>query len=391
MEAAKPNRKEVIMKTENPVHEKDFEWVIENATKFSRRLRSSNITLESECKPEFQLVAKFNDRYPSAHVTNVNIGIQRIDSGEETIHAIIDVQLLNSNGDQYCCKECDFTCSSGGAPFYVFSEMFSDSPSKLTLIKGATSYSSDDSHENLGLMVKRLLASHENLDKIFILPDDVLIVKGRLKIFGCCVVTNKVAVPDVPEKLSLQKHVNQLLWDIRFAYENEILTDVQLVSEGQTIKAHKFILQSRSVVFKRMFEHNTTEQNGTIEITDVDYLVLKSLVWYMYTGVVQKLPYEEVCDLYEAADKYDVFFLARECSEILQSFIGYDTVCRILVLASLHNDAALKEEAVGFIANNFAKVKVTEEWEMTIRAHQGIASDVLERVCQETLKKVSAK
>lgn len=391
MEMTKPDKNEVIMKTENPVHEKDFKWLIENATKFSRRLQSSNISLESECTPEFQLIAKFNDRYPEAHVTNVNIGIQRKDAGEQTLHVAVDIQLLNSNGELYCNKECDFTCSSGGAPFYIFSEMFSDSPNKLTKHKAATSYSCDDNHENLNLKVKNLLASYKNIDNIFILPDDVLVVKGHVKTFGCCVVTNKVAVPDVQEKLSLQKHVDQLLWDLRFAYENEIGTDVELVVEGQIIKAHKFILQTRSPVLKRMFEHNTTEKDGTIEISDLDYLVLKALVWYMYTGVVQKLPYEDVCDLYEAADKYDVFYLARECSEILKSSIGHDTVCRILVLASLHNDAALKEEAIMFIASNFAKVKVTEEWEMTIRGHQGIASDVLERVCQQSLGTTTEK
>ncbi|GFV41608.1 TD and POZ domain-containing protein 3 [Trichonephila clavipes] len=391
MEDKNPNKNQVIMKTENPVHEEDFKWVIENSTKFSRRLESSSITLDPECKPEFKLIAKFNDRYPDAHVTNVNIGIQRKDPGEQTLHVAIDIQLLNSDGEQYCKKECDFSCSPGGAPFYIFSQMFSDFPSKLTMHKAATSYSCDGNHENLGLVVKQLVASHKDIDNIFILPDDVLVVKGHIKTFGCCVVTNKVAVPDVQEKITLEKHVNQLLWDIRFAYENEIGTDVQLVAEGQIIKAHKFILQTRSQVLKRMFEHNTTEQDGTIEISDVDYLVLKAMVWYMYTGVIEKLPYEDICDLYEAADKYDIFLLGRECSEILKSSIGHDTACRILVLATLHSDDALKEEAVEFIANNFAKVKVTEEWELTIRAHQGIASDVLERVCQQSSQKTTEK
>ncbi|GIY27525.1 kelch repeat and BTB domain-containing protein 4 [Caerostris darwini] len=387
-----PNRNEVIMRTDNPVHEGDFKWIIENTSKFSRRLRSCSLKTNTDCKPEFQMVAKFNDRFPDVNVTNVNIGIQRVDSGDESIHVSIDVQLLNQNGDEYCRKQADFRSSANGAPFYLFSEFFSCCPDKLTVPKVQKSISSKDNHELLSLHVKKLVATHGNVDKIFILPNDILIVKTVIKTFGCCVITNKMEVPDVPDKLTLQSHMDRLLNDIRDAYVHQDLTDLELLVDGQSIRVHKFILQCRSPVFRTMFEHNLSEKtDGTVEIQDVDFIVMQALVWYLYTGVVHKLPYEDLCDLYEAADKYEVSSLFRQCSEILKSFIGKDTVCRILVLADLHHDSKLREEAIQFVNCNFAKVKVTEEWQMTMKAHQNIASDVLERVCEFSNKTIPMK
>ncbi|KAF8767322.1 Protein maternal effect lethal 26 like protein [Argiope bruennichi] len=364
------------------VHEGDLKWIIDNACKLARRLRSSNFSLQTQCQPEFQIVAKFNERYPEAHVTNVNIGIQRIDSGDKSVYVTAIAQLLNTDDDEYCREEVSFTCPSGGAPFYIFSELFSDSASKLSFPRCKKGISSDDIDDLFHLQVKNLVASHGNVNRIFILPKDILIVKVHIKTFGCCTSTNKEEVPDVPERLTLKSHVDQLLNDFKRAYQHQELTDIDLVVDDKTIRAHKFVLQARSPVFRNMFEHNLSETTaGTIQIDDIEYTVLQALIWYLYTAVVQKLPYDDLCDLYEAADKYQVSSLQKECAEILKSMLSVDTACRILVLADLHNDSYLRQEAVDYIWSNFAKVKATEEWELTMHSHQKVASDVLEKVC----------
>ncbi|GFS53209.1 TD and POZ domain-containing protein 3 [Nephila pilipes] len=159
------------------------------------------------------------------------------------------------------------------------------------------------------------------------------------------------------------------------------MTDVELLVDGRIIRAHKFILQSRSPVFRKMFEHDTTEKEcGSVEVTDVAFIPLQALVQYLYTGEVQKLPFEDLCDLYAAADKYEVCALQQACSETLLSSINRETVCRILVLSDLHNDTVLREHAVMYVLCNFPTIRETADWESTVRMHHNIASDILEKV-----------
>ncbi|CAL1279664.1 unnamed protein product [Larinioides sclopetarius] len=384
MEPKQPNKNEVIMRTQNPVHEGDVKWFIDNACKFSRRdaCKFSNFSLQTDCQPEFQVVAKFNERYPDVPVINVNIGIQRIDSGDKSLYVTADAQLMNSDGDVYCHKEQSFSCHSGGAPFYIFSEMFSESADKLTMPKPKTGISSDDIDELFHLRVKNLVAAHGGVGRIFILPNDKLIVKVHIKTYGCCILTSKVELPLVPERQSPKSHVDQLLIDFKNAFEHEELTDINLVAGDKIIKAHRFVLRTRSPVFKQMFEHNLAETTeGTIQIDDVNYAILQALVSYLYSATVLKLPFDDLCDLYEAADKYQISSLQKECAEMLTCFLSVDTACRVLVLADMHNDSFLRQEAVDYIRRNFAKVKATEDWELTIRSHQKVATDVLEKVC----------
>ncbi|CAL1279665.1 unnamed protein product [Larinioides sclopetarius] len=378
---AKQSNSNIIMRTENPVHEGDLKWIIDNACKFSRRLRSSNFSLQTECEPEFQIVAKFNDRYPDVHVVNVNVGIQRIDSGDKSVYVTADAQLMNTDGDVYCRKEVNFSCASGSAPFYIFSEMFSDSTSKLTIPGLKTGISSKDIDDFFHLRVKNLIAAHGSVSQIFILPTDALVVKVHIKTYGCCIITSK-EVSNAPERLTPKSHVDKLLNDFKDAYQHQELTDIELVVGGRAIRAHKFVLQARSPVFRNMFEHELEETTaGTIQIDDVDYTALQALIWYLYTAAVLKLPYDDLCDLYEAADKYQVSSLQKQCSEILKSSLSSDTACRVLVLADMHNDSFLRQQAVDYILRNFAEVRATEDWELTMRSHQRVASDVLEKVC----------
>ncbi|GBM23313.1 TD and POZ domain-containing protein 2 [Araneus ventricosus] len=370
----------MTVRTERPYRKIYFTWMIENVSKFSRRLHSSTFSTDDDCRHEFRIVAKFSEMFPDAHISNVSIGLQRVDSEIEPINVASKVRLLNMDGNQYCQEESRWvTLMIDGAPIYVLSELFSDLPDKLTIPEVKTSISSADEHKLIGLKGKKLLASYRNLNKVFILPKDVLIVTGKIKIFGCCPV--KRVVEDSQKKKKLQLQTNQVINDFRNAYINGASTDTQLIVGHQVLNVHKFVLQSRSPVFRSMFEHNTAEKNDSaICIPDVEFQILKALMWYLYTGEVQKLTYDEYCDLYEAADKYQVHTLQRACSESLMLSIRIDTVCRIMVLAYLHNDSILKDHALHYIWRNFTKVKLTEEWEMTVQGHQVIASEVLYRI-----------
>ncbi|GFS53211.1 protein maternal effect lethal 26 [Nephila pilipes] len=197
-----PNNAEVNTRAEN--RERSFVWMVENVCKFSRRLFTSEILSETECKPEFRLMARFNEMFQKESITNVTIWLQRKDSGTETIHVAFDIQLLNLNGDRYSHNKSSFMCSPGGAPYCIFSELFSDSPQKLILTEVATGISSKDSLELIGLKGKRLVASSGHVEKIFILPKDVLVVEGRIATVVCGIHQKRLTLQEIREKQNLK-------------------------------------------------------------------------------------------------------------------------------------------------------------------------------------------
>ncbi|GIY51782.1 TD and POZ domain-containing protein 2 [Caerostris extrusa] len=309
----------VTTKLVSPDRKREFSWAIDNVSKFSRRLYSSSFSVGRECEHRFQMVARLSQAHPDAHVSSVSIGFMRTDSlhGHATVSC--EVQLFNSEGDRYCHKECRWYISKSESRF-ACSEMFSDYPEKLVLPGVKKNISFKDDHEMICLKGKRLVGSYGDFNKIFILPKDKLIVMGHIKIFGCC--PTLVEVSDAKERKRLQPDVDQLLLDFRQAYENEIMTDVELVVGERIIKAHKLVLFSRSPVFRSMFEYNTSEKkDSVIYMDDINSDVMEALVWYLYTATVRDLPYQDVCDLYEAADKYIVPTLQKACFEILMSSI----------------------------------------------------------------------
>ncbi|XP_055936000.1 TD and POZ domain-containing protein 2-like [Argiope bruennichi] len=369
----------VTIRTKRPYRKVYFTWMIDNVSKFSRKLHSSAFSTDNDCKHKFQVIAKFSEMFPDVHISSVSIGLQRVDSEIEPLNVASKVKLLNIDGDQYFYQKSRWvTWKRDDAPIYVLTELFTDLPDKLKIPEVKTSISSEDDHEMVGLKGKRLLASYRSFKKVFILPGDVLIVSGKIKIFGCCPVKCFVEDPKKEKKLQLQ--AEQLVNDFRNMYLDGIDTDIQLIVGDQVLNVHKFVLQSRSPVFRSMFEHNTAERNDrAIYITDIEFEILKALMWYFYTGEIQKLTYNEVCDLYEAADKYQISTLQRACSEVLMLLVRIDTVCRIMVLAYLHNDGILKDHALHYVWRNFTEVKMTDEWKMTCQGHQDIALDVLRR------------
>ena len=77
--------------------------------------------------------------------------------------------------------------------------------------------------------------------------------------------------------------------------------------------AHRFLLASRSDVFKAAFTHEETEEakTGRVVIKDVDPETIEVLVKYIYTDAVEEG--ERTTELLAAADKYNLTALFKVC------------------------------------------------------------------------------
>ncbi|KAL5011543.1 hypothetical protein ScPMuIL_010094 [Solemya velum] len=118
----------------------------------------------------------------------------------------------------------------------------------------------------------------------------------------------------------------------QFMLEHEIAFDVTFLlgETKQEVRAHKFMLISRSPVFSAMFCGPMAETQEQITIPDVAPEVFKLLLRYMYSDQLSLLdPYNVLETLY-AAKKYFVAGLVKACKTFCTEKIDVDNACVLL-------------------------------------------------------------
>ncbi|XP_063375982.1 uncharacterized protein LOC134663519 isoform X2 [Cydia fagiglandana] len=78
---------------------------------------------------------------------------------------------------------------------------------------------------------------------------------------------------------------NNILTNVKGLFDDEGLSDVTLVSEGFSFKAHKVILSANSSVFKTIFQQNP-HKDPIIVLHDINTASLRTLLTFMYNGEV---------------------------------------------------------------------------------------------------------
>ncbi|XP_042909287.1 protein maternal effect lethal 26-like [Parasteatoda tepidariorum] len=151
--------------------------------------------------------------------------------------------------------------------------------------------------------------------------------------------------------------MNNLSSDLMKILQQSYNTDIELSTGGENIKAHKIILQARSPVFQKMFEHDSSESaKNTVDVSDINPSTMKRLVKYLYTGRKEKCNFDEVVQLYYASDKYEVMSLLEDCRAELLNYLDVNNACFLLLLANRHNDSVFEEKVVKFVSANFMSI-----------------------------------
>jgi speckle-type POZ protein len=154
----------------------------------------------------------------------------------------------------------------------------------------------------------------------------------------------------------LHQHLGDLLKSMDGA-------DVTFQVGGQTFLAHRSVLAARSSVFKAQLFGSMKERAGyTIEISDIEADVFKSLLHFIYTDSLPEVtregndedPTQEVVTashLLVAADKYNVERLKLMCEDKLCNQIDSNMVATSLALAEQHSCDGLKDACFEFLAS----------------------------------------
>ncbi|XP_052097602.1 BTB/POZ domain-containing protein 6-like [Mytilus californianus] len=145
-----------------------------------------------------------------------------------------------------------------------------------------------------------------------------------------------------------------------YMLQNEIMCDVTLrVGDNRTpIKAHKYMLSSRSAVFHTMFEGSLPEK-GEITIPDVDEDTFRHILKYFYSDVIT-ITNNNVKEMLYAADKYMLAAVKRECETVLKQTAKSEHATKALQTAYQYHLSELQTESLDYIEMNTKSCLLSE-------------------------------
>ncbi|GFQ71295.1 tdpoz2 [Trichonephila clavata] len=171
--------------------------------------------------------------------------------------------------------------------------------------------------------------------------------------------------------------------NLEFSYTENLLCDTKLKTKTGLFNAHKFILGARSPVFKAMFTTDMREKNNEcVTIEDLDDDTVQRMLLYIYTATLQDLQWDNACNLYVAADKYEILSLKNECSFFLKDNLSEDNCCDLLILADTHQDEDLKSAVHDYILNH-KHIFHTNQWELFMKTNLELAADLMYLKCKK--------
>jgi hypothetical protein len=182
----------------------------------------------------------------------------------------------------------------------------------------------------------------------------------------------KASVPPVPPS-----------WTniIKEMFNNDKLSDIKIICESEIFLCQKFVLSTRSDVFRTMFESNDFSENtkNVVEIDDIDIVTKKAFLTFLYT--YELLKHEiDYSKLIIVADKYNVMDLYQICQNQLVKSVNLDNVVQLLFLGYLLNNSKLMKVSTDFAGKNGGKVKKCDDWIEIQKVHPDIASKLLDAV-----------
>ncbi len=184
--------------------------------------------------------------------------------------------------------------------------------------------------------------------------------EARTYIKLCILSLNPVV--ETPQESTLSAVLSATLDD------NEGPNDVTLYfgPEKELVKASKFMLMSRSPVFKKMFEASMKEaQSNEVTISDITAAVGKEMITYIYTDKTPNIK-GMVEELWFAADKYQLPGLKVQCENEIVVQLNTDNAAHFLLLAGRYcSNESFKDYVLSFITadkDTCSKVMKSKEW-----------------------------
>ncbi|XP_056289539.1 kelch repeat and BTB domain-containing protein 2 [Pseudoliparis swirei] len=147
-----------------------------------------------------------------------------------------------------------------------------------------------------------------------------------------------------------------LLEQLKFFYEQKLLTDVVLLVEDAEFPCHKMVLATCSSYFRAMFMSGLSESTQThVHLRNVDPATLQIIIAYAYSGNLA-LSDSTVEPLYETACFLQVEDVLLRCRDYLVKKINAENCVRMLSIGDLFSCRELQQSAKRMVEHKFPMV-----------------------------------
>lgn len=203
-----------------------------------------------------------------------------------------------------------------------------------------------------------------------------------LEIGGFKQITSRSDYQKVRDTLTVDNLAN-LLSDMTVAYEDMIHSDYSLKCQGEEFPCHKFILASRSDVWRAMFSHDVKEtQENCLVLDDTSPEALRQFIKFLYTDNFDDVTYKTVSQLLPLAEKYNVKRLVVICCKHLLKLVNIENVSEIAVLGHVYNADLLRQKATEYICQYPEAVMKTSGWQGLLQNAPDVCSAIITRLAR---------
>lgn len=158
-------------------------------------------------------------------------------------------------------------------------------------------------------------------------------------------------------------NLEQLSISMMKMFESKEYSDVEIKCGGKIFSAHRNVLTARSTVFAEMFQNDLPGMfTRKLFVKDVRCDTFNKFLIFLYSGKVEFESITTATELYELADKYDVFLLKQRCFYFLTDNITDQSVIQILTFADKQQDKNLLDNVVDFILTDVDAFLDSEKW-----------------------------
>lgn len=122
------------------------------------------------------------------------------------------------------------------------------------------------------------------------------------------------------------------------------------------------------------------KSSGIVTIDDCEPDLFRSFIHFVYTGKVEKFSSENVCDLYETADKYQEGQLKNECLHFMINTLCVDNFCDYFTIAIRHNEKELFQKAVELFTTKGKEIACSVEWQNFVKEYPTQANELFIKI-----------
>jgi len=171
---------------------------------------------------------------------------------------------------------------------------------------------------------------------------------------------------------------SQMMEDLGKAYREKHSLDVTVKCGDVSFECNKFMLMTRSPVFKAMLQQDTLEsQTNVVKINDIEPKVLEEMLLYIHTGESPNIK-DLAMEFLAAADFYQLDELKNSCQSFFSDTLHTENSIGILILSDKYSASKLKKDALKFISENMKSISTLSDWKKELSGYPSLQSEIIE-------------